>query len=303
MQNQSKTGEFQPTVRNVLSWTASYFQSRNIASPKAEAAILLAHALNMERIEVYLQYDKPLCPNELEVFKSLIRRRVRREPVAYIVGTKGFWTLDLAVTRDVLIPRPETEFMVEAALPVLSGGPDSPRMRVLELGTGSGAVVIALASERPGHLFFASDISVKAVELARKNAARYGTAIHFFSGDWFKALNKRQPFDMILSNPPYIRTAEIKELQPEIHQYEPFRALDGGKDGLGPVRHILNFAPPYLAQGGSLLLETGHDQKADILRIMETCGCYEPVAFIKDYSGYDRIVHIRKKYSGTVSCM
>ncbi len=295
MQNQSKTGEFQPTIRNVLSWTASYFQSRNIASPKADAAILLAYALNMERIEVYLQHDKPLCPGELDLFKSLIKRRVCREPVAYLVGTKGFWTLDLEVTKDVLIPRPETEFMVEAALPVLSGGPDSPRKRVLELGTGSGAVVIALASERPGHLFFASDRSVKAVELARKNAVRHGTAVHFFCGDWFKALSKGQLFDVILSNPPYIRTADIGELEPEICQYEPHTALDGGRDGLGAIRHILSFAPPYLARGGSLLLETGHDQKAEITKIIEACGCYEPVAFIKDYSGHDRIVHVRKK--------
>jgi release factor glutamine methyltransferase len=293
MQNQSKTLEFQPTIRNVLSWTASYFQSRNIASPKADAAILLAHALNMERIEVYLQHDKPLCPRELEVFKSLIKRRILREPVAYIVGTKGFWTLDLAVTKDVLIPRPETEFMVEAALSDL---PDPPQKRVLELGTGSGAVVIALASERPGHIFFASDRSVKAIEVARKNAARHGTTVHFFCGDWFKALSKGQSFDMILSNPPYIRTAEIGQLQPEICKYEPFAALDGGKDGLGAIRHILSFAPPYLAQGGSLLLETGHDQKAEILKIIAACGCYELIAFIKDYGGHDRIVHIRKKY-------
>jgi len=294
MQNQSKTGEFQPTIRNVLSWTASYFQSRNIASPKADAAILLAHALNMERIEVYLQHDKPLCPRELEVFKSLIKRRIRREPVAYIVGTKGFWTLDLAVTYDVLIPRPETEFMVEAAL---SGLSETPQKRVLELGTGSGAVVIAVASERPGHIFFASDRSVKAIEVARKNAVRHGTTVHFFCGDWFKALSKGQSFDVILSNPPYIRTAEIGQLQPEICQYEPLTALDGGKDGLGAIRHILSFAPPYLAQGGSLLLETGHDQKAEILKIITACGCYEVIAFIKDYSGHDRIVHIRKKYS------
>lgn len=182
MQNQAKTEEFQPTIRNVLSRTASYFQSRNIASPKADAAILLAYALNMERIDVYLQYDKPLCPDELDRFRSLIKRRVRREPVAYIVGSKGFWTLDLEVTKDVLIPRPETEFMVEAALPLLSGGPDSPRRCVLELGTGSGAVVIALASERPGHLFFASDRSAKAAGLARKTRSVTEQPFIFFAG-------------------------------------------------------------------------------------------------------------------------
>ncbi|QTA88981.1 peptide chain release factor N(5)-glutamine methyltransferase [Desulfonema magnum] len=295
MQTQAKIEEPQWTVRKVLSWTISYFKSHNIENPKSDAAILLAHALNLKRIDVYLQYDKPLCPDELAQFKALIKRRVRREPVAYIVGSKGFWSADLAVTTDVLIPRPETERLVDTALSVL---PESEIQRILELGTGSGAITIALASERPDCIFFACDRSVKAAELARKNAVNHdvGACVHFFSGDWFSPLNPGLcPFDMIVSNPPYIRTRVISQLEPEIYKYEPMMALDGGTDGLDAVRHIIRSAPAYLVKGGHLLLEIGHDQKDDVRKIAEKCGCYEKIVFVKDYAGHDRVVHMRKK--------
>ncbi|HHC24694.1 MAG TPA: peptide chain release factor N(5)-glutamine methyltransferase [Desulfobacterales bacterium] len=295
MQNQSKAAGSEWTIRKVLSWTTSYFKSHNIESPKSDAAILLAHALETERIDVYLQCDKPLYADERSRFKTLIRRRISREPVAYIVGEKGFWSMNFTVTKNVLIPRPDTESLVEAAMSVL---PDSGPQRILELGTGSGAIILSLASERPHCLFFASDRSAKALDVARENAERHhlDESVHFFSGDWFRPLkNDMYLFDMIISNPPYIPTAVISRLQPEICKYEPAMALDGGRDGLDSYRVIISSAHAYLADGGSLLLETGHNQKDGIQKIADACGCYENVIFTKDYGGHDRVVRMTKR--------
>jgi release factor glutamine methyltransferase len=277
MQDQLKTSANEGTILNILKWTASYFQTHDIDSPRAAAEILLAHALKLNRIELYMRYDQPLSEKELALFKALIKRRIAREPIAYIVGVKEFWSMDIAVTKDVLIPRPETEPLVEAALSLLpiNSAPDSCNIpkRILELGTGSGAIICALASHRPEHIFIASDRSIKAVELAAKNATHHNLnkKIMFFSGDWFMPLNEdTHLFDMIISNPPYINTRLINKLQPEISMYEPVMALDGGKDGLCWLRHIIRGAHTYLKPGGSLLLEIGHDQKEDVSSSQKT---------------------------------
>ncbi len=299
MQDQLKTSAHEWTILNILKWTASYFQTHDIDSPRAAAEILLAHALKLNRIELYIRYDQPLTKKELALFKALIKRRIAREPIAYIVGVKEFWSMDIAVTKDVLIPRPETEHLVEAALSLLpiDCSRNIPK-RILELGAGSGAIICALASQRPEHIFIASDCSIKAVELAAKNAKYHNLnkKIMFFSGDWFMPLKDNiHLFDMIISNPPYINSRLINKLQPEISMYEPVMALDGGKDGLGPLRHIIYRAHTCLKPGGSLLLEIGHDQKEDIRRIVNSCGNYEQVVFTKDYSGYHRVVQMIKR--------
>ena len=165
MQNQSNR-ERQWTILSLIQWTTSYFKSHHIENPRADAEILLAHALNLERIDLYLRYDQPLNHGELSRFKILIKRRIQREPIAYITGTKEFWSLDFHVTTDVLIPRPETECLVEKALVGLSG---ENRLNILELGTGSGAITIALASEKPNHHYMASDQSMYAARLAMEN--------------------------------------------------------------------------------------------------------------------------------------
>lgn len=301
MQNQPTSNNHEWTILKLLNWTTSYLKSHHIDSPRTTAEILLAHALDFKRIDLYLQYDKPLSKNELSRFKVLIKRRIKREPVAYIVGVKEFWSLELAVTKDVLIPRPETECLVEAALRLLSEDSNSchghTQKSILELGAGSGAVVLALASERKNHLYFASDHSIKAIELARKNAGRHdlnGT-VNLFCADWFTAVKTGCRFDIILSNPPYIPTKDILELQPEIHIYEPVTALDGANDGLSSLKHIIFMAHEYLSSQGSLLLEIGHDQKNEVKKIVEIYENYQEPYFTKDYSGKDRIVHIRKK--------
>jgi release factor glutamine methyltransferase len=301
MQNQPTSNNHEWTILKLLNWTTSYLKSHHIDSPRSTAEILLAHALDLKRIDLYLQYDQPLSKNELSRFKALIKRRVKREPVAYIVGVKEFWSLELAVTKDVLIPRPETECLVEAALRLLPEDSNSchshTQKSILELGAGSGAVVLALASERKNHLYFASDRSIKAVELAWQNAGRHdlnGT-VNLFCADWFTAVKTGCRFDIILSNPPYIPTKVIPELQPEIHIYEPVAALDGADDGLSSLKHIIFRAHEYLNSQGSLLLEIGHDQKNEVKKIVETYENYQEPCFTKDYSGKDRIVHIRKK--------
>ncbi|UCD90776.1 MAG: peptide chain release factor N(5)-glutamine methyltransferase [Desulfobacterales bacterium] len=302
MQNPSKSQDPEWTILKLLKWTTSYFKTHNIDSPRATAEILLAHVLKLKRIDLYLRFDQPLVDKELSRLKTLIKRRIKREPVAYIVGIKEFWSLELAVTKDVLIPRPETECLVEAALDLLPEIPPSNPMlnpkRILELGTGSGAITLALASMRPNHLFFASDCSMNAVKLAQKNAKYHGldTSIHFFCADWFKALtNNAAGFDIIISNPPYIPTQTIAHLQPEIYQYEPISAMDGKQDGLASLKHIIKKAHEYLHRQGRLLMEIGHDQKNAVQKIIESCGMYKDVIFSKDYSGYDRIVQMQKK--------
>jgi len=290
------------TIQKLLAWSTDYFNTHRIDSPRSTAEILLAYALKLSRINLYTHYDQPLNAGELADFKALVKRRLDGEPVAYIVGVKGFWNLELEVTGDVLIPRPETECLVEAALVALSApgqsGAGGNPMRVLELGTGSGAVVLSLASERSGHQYFASDLSVRAIEVARGNAVRNVLKgnVHFFSGDWFGPLSRAAvPFDVIVSNPPYIPSKEIARLQREIRQYEPKSALDGDHDGLGCLRQIILGAHDFLNPGGYLLLEIGYDQKAHVIRMIEGCGSYERVEFFKDYGGVDRVVCMRKK--------
>ncbi len=276
--------------------------SRHIEDPRASAEILLAYALKLSRIDLYVRYDQPLTRDELARLKPLIKRRVNREPVAYIVGEKEFWSLPLYVSKDVLIPRPETECLVEATLSLLpkkscAESKDS-LTRILDLGTGSGAIVIALASERPEEIFVASDHSLKAVEMAKTNAKRHHIdgKIYFVSGYWLDCFQKDRPlFDIIISNPPYIPSSDILRLQPEICMHEPVEALDGGADGLCCLKHIIDEAYIYLNKNGHLILEIGHDQKHRIQSFIEACDRYEEVSFIKDYGGNWRIVQMKKK--------
>ena len=287
------------TILKLLKWTTAYFKSHQIEHPRAASEILLAHALGMGRVDLYIQYDRPLEPQELEVFKGFIQRRIKREPVAYIVGEKGFWSLDLKVTPDVLIPRPETETLVEAALLIMPPEPSSRPLRVLDLGTGSGAVVIALAMERTGHRFYAVDCSQKALAVAQHNARRHGVEGHitFLQGNWFEALQEdgRRGFDLIVSNPPYVSNQDFEALPLEISQYEPPQALDGGADGLDAMGLIIEKAPAHMTPGGWLLLEIGQDQAASIKGLMATSGAYKDFSVIKDYSGFDRVVRARGK--------
>lgn len=293
MRNQQKQTEPEWTIIKLLQWTTSYFKSNGIDSPRATAEILLAHTLGLKRIDLYLRHDQPLNRSELDLFKSLIKRRTNKEPVAYIVGGKEFWSMELAVSKDVLIPRPETECLVEEALSVLAKEHLCNPKRILEMGTGSGAVILAIASQKPEHFYFASDISINASGIAIKNAKQLGfdNKISFFCGNWFLPLREKDNFfDIIISNPPYIRRNDMGNLQPEINRFEPLEALDGGEDGLDHIRHIIEHAHQFLNNEGNLLLEIGHDQKDAVDKIIKEAGNYKRVYFRKDYSGFDRVV-------------
>ncbi len=284
------------TILSVLRWTTAYFTDRHIDSPRTTAELLLAHALGVAKIDLYLRFDQPLSPEELAAFKALIRRRTAGEPTAYILGVRSFWNQDLAVTPDVLIPRPETEHLVEAALEVLrSPGESGRRRRVLDLGTGSGAVVVALAADAGGHLFFAADRSPRALAVARGNARRHlkDTSVYFFGSHWFRSLAEgRALFDLVVCNPPYIPSADIETLPVEIRRHEPRGALDGGPDGLADIREVVARAPAYLVPGGWLLLEIGAGQHTAVADIVRRTGRYAEPAFLKDYSGHRRVLKV-----------
>lgn len=282
------------TILNLIKWTTDYLSKRGIDNPRPDAEILLAHVLKCERIDLYLRHDQPLHAEELRQFKPLIQRRAKHEPVAYITGVKEFWSLEFKVTPDVLIPRPETEGLVESALRY---GSESDPCRVLELGTGSGIISIALAHERPQWRFWASDISVKATAVARQNAHKLLDAnrISFVVGRWFDAINgKRDHFDLIVSNPPYVARDDMAQLAPDISLFEPPHALEGGFDGLDSISKIIKTACGYIKPGGWLILEIGFDQGDSVQRLGQDCGAYDRIIIEKDLSGHDRIALFQK---------
>ncbi|MGA6927384.1 MAG: peptide chain release factor N(5)-glutamine methyltransferase [Desulfosarcina sp.] len=280
------------TPLKLVAWTTGYFNDHGIDGARTEAEVLLAHTLGTRRIDLYLNYDQPLCDDELARFKAVVKRRVDHEPVAYITGTREFWSLELMVNRSVLIPRPETECLVEAVLPFLDHRTGPPK-RVLDLGTGSGAIVIALAHEHPRHRYLAMDRSAAAVRTARQNAGKHHLdhRIDWFCGDWNAALaTRRRNFDLIVSNPPYIRSGDMEGLQPEIRHYEPGMALDGSTDGLTCLRRIVEAGHRHLRTGGRIALEIGCDQAEAVLALAEATGRYRHFRIVKDYSGLDRVV-------------
>jgi len=283
------------TIIKLLSWTESYFQSHSIDSPRLTGELLLAYSLDITRLDLYLQHDRPLNKNELSHFKALIKKRAENQPVAYITGEKGFYESDFRVTKDVLIPRPDTETIVEQALKILNANKNNRPWNILELGTGSGAIIISLAKEKPHNYYFASDFSIAALEIAKKNAEKIiNNKIIFFCTDWFSSIKESMQFDLIISNPPYIPSSDIAKLEPEIREFEPMLALDGGKDGLNSIRFILKKAHCCLAPGGVILLEIGFDQKDRLINIVNKYSQYPSIKFIKDLSGHNRVALIKK---------
>jgi release factor glutamine methyltransferase len=284
------------TILALLRWAGDYLASHGVESPRAAAEILLARVLTLRRIDLYLRHDQPLTPAELARFKPLLLRRARREPVAYITGERDFWTLTLAVGPAVLIPRPETERLVEAALERLpASAPVAPR--VVDLGTGSGAVILALACERPQAICVAVDRCAAALAVARANARRNGlqSRIRYCCGRWLEPFSEAHPFDLIVSNPPYIPTAVLERLAPEITRFEPRLALDGGPDGLTAIRALIHAAPRHLTPGGWLLVETGDDQRPAIMELVAADGRYGEVHYLQDLAGRDRVLCARRR--------
>ncbi|MCG8563947.1 MAG: peptide chain release factor N(5)-glutamine methyltransferase [Desulfobacterales bacterium] len=279
-------------ILKLLTWTESYFKEHGVDSPRLTAEILLGHCLGIQRLDLYLQHDRPLEKEELAGFKSLIQRRRQGEPVAYITGEKGFYELDFAVKPGVLIPRPDTELLLEESLSLLKGGEG---LRVLELGVGSGALIVSLAKACPDHRYFACDISDLALETARGNAEDLlDSPVHFFQSSWLTAVRPEPIFDLILSNPPYIPTRDIQDLAVDIREFEPRLALDGGEDGFDCYRLIIDAARHCLKPGGHLLMEMGFDQKPGMTTLVQSLGGFDPPVFFTDLAGHDRVVCLKK---------
>jgi release factor glutamine methyltransferase len=272
------------TVLKLLRWTADYFNGRDIDSPRLAAELLLAETLGLDRVGLYLNFERPLQADELTAYRERVRRRARREPLAYILGRTEFWSLPFKVTPAVLIPRPDSELLVEVALPLLAGA-----ARVLDVGTGSGALAIALAHERPEWMVTAIDLSPEALAVAAENARSNGVAerVHCLSGDL--AVLPGGPFDLVVANPPYIPSGDLAALMPEVRDFEPHLALDGGRDGLEAYRALTRQAGAVLAPGGWLLVEVGLGQVANVQELFAAAGLTE-IFTARDLAGIERVV-------------
>ena len=286
------------TIGRLLKVTSEYLKQKGIEGSRLSAEVLLAYLLNLTRIQLYLEFDRPLDEDEVSGYRALIKRRLNREPLQYITGVQEFWSLDFSVGPQVLVPRPESEVLVEGALSLLARGvvPHGEQPRVLDLCTGSGALAVALAGEVRNGLFWASDVEEGALHFAKSNASRHGVEkrVQFLIGDlWGPVRDRGLVFDLILSNPPYIRSDAVETLCPEV-AYEPRSALDGGEDGMFYIRKILLEGPAYLDPGGWILVEMDPEQTAEALRLMEQTGLYASWERIKDYSHRYRVVMGRK---------
>jgi release factor glutamine methyltransferase len=308
-----------------------------ISTPRLDAEVLLAHTLGLSRARLYAQMQEVISESQVQRFHYFLYRRQQREPLQYITGIQEFWSLEFYVTPDVLIPRPETELVVEATLTLLdknqmangkwqkhqeAGGwrletssplPSSLKpqasslkgsdtghraLRLLDIGTGSGCIAIALATELLQAEIWATDISPAALTIAKENAQRHGVAdrIHFLHGDLFTPLADQQlSFDLIVANPPYIAHNDIPLLQPEVRKWEPRSALDGGSDGLDFYRRLLNQSSDYLRPDGYLVMEIGHGQRTDILRLAQQQPDFIMSLCLRDYEGRERIVWTQKQ--------
>ena len=273
---------------DVLRWTTQRFTERGLDSPRLDAELLAAHAFGMTRLHLYTQFDRPLLAEELAALRALVKRRQAGEPVAYLTGHKEFWSLDLHVDARVLIPRPDTETLVELALEVIAVDLDA---QVADIGTGSGAIALAIAKQRPRAQVTATDLSNEALLVARANADRLGLNLTFESGDLLSALAPNARFHLIVANLPYIPSADIPGLAPEVRS-EPMRALDGGPDGLDLVRRLIASAPAHLHPGGVLALEIGAGQADDTVALMAAGGFVAPQRR-SDLGGIERVIWTR----------
>lgn len=286
------------TVTELLAITADFFQKKGIESPRLDAELLLGKVLGLSRIQLYTHFDQPLQEQELDEFRELVRRRGKREPVAYILGRREFFGREFTVTRDTLVPRPDTEILVEAALRLLKEYPSERVLRVADICTGTGAIAITIALEMKGRVqVTATDISSGALAVAGINKDKLAAdeSVTLRQGDLFQALAPGEKFTGILSNPPYISEGEMVSLSPEV-QAEPSLALCGGRDGLDFYRRLINEASEYLEPGGFLAVEIGSEQGepvAELARQAGFCGS-AAIEVIRDLSAHPRIVVMKK---------
>lgn len=275
------------TIGRILKWTEQYFKEKGIESPRLDAEVLLSHILGRERIYLYVHFDEPLEPAELARYREAIKQRVQRVPVAYIIGEKEFMGLTFRVTADTLVPRPDTEILVQAAVERLRARGETPRFA--DIGTGSGAICLSILHFLPKAQADTVDISPAARAVAEENAAALEVAdrVTFHTGDLLAPL-AGQCYDAILSNPPYIPDGDIAALAPEVRLKEPRTALAGGKDGLDFYRRLTADAPALLKDGGFLAVEIGIHQAAPVTAL--AVPAFSRTEILKDYAGIERVV-------------
>ena len=281
------------SIRSAALWGAQLLRQAGLENSQLDAEVLLRHVLEIGKEQLYMNGDAALSGGQEAEFRELLLRRSRREPVAYITGHKEFWSLDFVVTPAVLIPRPETELLVEVALQYLKSLANGSPLKVLDVGTGSGAISVCLAKEYAAAQIVAVDFSPMALDVARVNASRHGVSdrIRFLPGDLLAPVEPlRETFDLIVSNPPYIRTGELPRLAPEIRRWEPVVALDGGVNGLDVYRRIIKEGHKVLTTGGAMVFEIGADMAPAVAHLFSRCGCYGVASVYQDYAGKDRVI-------------
>lgn len=283
--------EVPPTLLEIVKKTSEFFAGKGIESPRLNAELLIGHALGLKRMQLYLQFERNLTAQELDLLRGLVRRRGQREPLQYIVGSTDFHGITLKVDRRALIPRPETEGLVEAVRTRLSEAPS----RILDLGTGSGAIALSLATLYPEAAVIAVDRSPEALALAKENteALGLGARVSLRQSDWFSAVADEAPFPLIVSNPPYLSEEETKATTPEVRGFEPLSALASANAGLADLERLLREAPGHLATGGLLALETGIAQHAALKELAARAGLVD-VESLPDLTGRDRYIVARR---------
>jgi release factor glutamine methyltransferase len=280
------------TLLRVLEWTASRFARAGIESARLDAQVLLAHILSCDRVGLYMNFDKPLAPEELDRYRALIKQRLAGRPVAYLVGEQEFWSLPFHVDETVLIPRRDTETVIEVVLDRVADR--GAELRIADIATGSGAIAVTLARELGRARVVATDISERAAAMAARNAARNRVAdrVDVRVGDLLAAVRDQAPFDVLVSNPPYVRSADLATLSAEV-RCEPCAALDGGSDGLVFVRRLIAGAATHLRPRGLLVLEHGFDQAGDVARLLGDAGGFDHIELRRDLAGNPRVTSAR----------
>lgn len=275
------------TVLEVIKRTTEFLAGKGVEGARLNAEHLIGHGLGLKRMQLYLQFERPLTELELEAIRPLVRRRGLHEPLQYILGEVEFSGLKLKVDRRALIPRPETEYLLELVVQRLT----APPATILDLGTGSGAIALALAKQYASSQVLAVDNSAGALALAAENAQAAGLSerVEFLPSDWFASINRERRFDLIVANPPYLSEQEVAEARPEVKNFEPVNALTPGGDGQSALKKIIAEAPAYLTPGGWLAMETGIAQHATLRALADRAG-YVRSESLPDLTGRDRYV-------------
>ena len=295
-------------IKDLFKNEVQHLKQSGIPEPELEVSLLLSHILNIERTTLLLAGDQVLDDGQLEKFEISFARRLSREPLAYILEEKEFWSLPFKVSRDVLIPRPETELLIEITLKRMKSlfrCPEEQTINILDLGTGSGIIAVVLALELPESAVTAVDLSFKALKVAKHNATRHkvGSRVQFINCDWFGGISSKMKYDLVLANPPYIARNILEKpfgetcesLQPEVLGYEPHLALDGGERGVESFRRIADDLGKTLKSGGWFFMEIGADQAGDVSAIFKRTASYDNIAVHNDYAGLHRVFQAQKQ--------